>query len=274
MNTIKTHSFLRTTLGKTGIDVHRIGFSATYRPGKKMIYKAVDEGINYFFGYGIDTQMTAVMRDVLRKNREKYVLSTGVYNLIVGYPDIRRTLEKRLRQFGTEYIDVFLFLGVTKEKDFPQAARDELYRLRDEGKVRAIGMSTHDRKFAGTLARQGALDVMMIRYNAAHRGAEQDIFPYLQPHNPGIVSFTATRWRYLTRPPRNWPESEPVPTAGMAYRFVLSNPHVHVCMMAPSNPAQFERNLQEIRKGPLDEEEFTFMQRFGEAVYRRKRWFM
>jgi len=271
---MQTDNFLYTTLGRTGMEIHRVGFSATYRPGKKIIYKALDEGINYFFGYGIDTQMTAVMRDVLKNNREKYVLATGVYNLIVGYPDIRRTLEKRLRQFGTEYIDVFLFLGVTKEKDFPQAARDELYRLRDEGKVRAIGMSTHDRKFAGTLAREGALDVMMVRYNAAHRGAEEEIFPYLQQHNPGIISFTATRWRKLTRRPKKWSKDEVVPTPGMAYRFVLSNPHVHVCMMAPSNPAQFEMNMNEIRKGPLDEEEFTFMKSFGDAVYRRKRWFM
>jgi hypothetical protein len=34
-----------------------------------------------------------------------------------------------------------------------------------EGKVRAIGISTHDRKFAGKLAAEGALDVFLIRYN-------------------------------------------------------------------------------------------------------------
>ena len=218
--------------------------------------------------------MTGVMRDVLKHNREKYVVATGVYNLIIGYPNIQRTLEKRLRQFNTDYIDVFLFLGVTKAKDFPQAARDELYRLKDEGKIRAVGMSTHDRKFAGQLAREGALDVMMVRYNAAHRGAEEDIFPYLERHNPGIISFTATRWRYLLRRPRGWPKDASLPTPGMAYRFVLSNPHVHVCMMAPSNSKQFEMNMKEIRKGPLSEDEFTFMKGFGDAVYRRKRWFM
>ncbi len=270
----QTSSFLETSLGKTGIKVHRVGVSATYRPGRKTIYKAVDEGINYFFGYGIDTQMTGVMRDVLKRDREQFVVATGVYNFIFRYQNIRKTLEKRLRQFGTDYIDVFLFLGVTKEKQFPLSAREELYRLHDEGKVRAVGMSTHDRKFAGTLAQQGALDVMMIRYNAAHRGAEQDIFPYLQSHNPGIVSFTATRWRSLLRGPRKWTENEPLPSSGMAYRFVLSNPHVHVCMMAPSNLKQFEMNLKEIRKGRLDEEEITFMKRFGDEVYKRRKWFM
>ena len=64
------------------------------------------------------------MREVLKSEREKYVVATGVYNLIWGYPNIRRTLEKRLRQWGTEYIDIFLFLGVKKEAEFPLKARE------------------------------------------------------------------------------------------------------------------------------------------------------
>jgi aryl-alcohol dehydrogenase-like predicted oxidoreductase len=251
-----------------------MGLSASYRPGKAAIHWALDQGINYFFGYGFDTQMIHVLRDVLRSNREKYVVATGAYNLILGHPNLRRTLEKRLRQLRTEYIDVFLFLGVLKEQEFSPALREELYRFRDEGKVRCIGLSTHNRKFAGRLAAEGAVDVLMIRYNAAHRGAEQDIFPFLSPHCPGVVSYTATRWTYLLRRPSTWPNDRPVPTAGMCYRFVLSNPNVHVCMTAPSNLRQLEENLQAVRRGPLTAEEIEFMRGFGDAVYNTKKWFM
>jgi hypothetical protein len=52
-----TQSFTHTSLGKSGLKVHRLGLSATYRPGKEAIYKAVDEGINFFFFFGIDNQM-------------------------------------------------------------------------------------------------------------------------------------------------------------------------------------------------------------------------
>jgi aryl-alcohol dehydrogenase-like predicted oxidoreductase len=266
--------FTHTLLGNTGMRVHRLGLSATYRPGKKTIYWALDAGLNYFFFFGLDTQMISVLRDVVKHKRENYVVATGAYNFIWGHSNLRRTLEKRLRQLRTDYIDVFLFLGVTKEKHFTQKVREELYRLREEGKVRAVGISTHNRKFAGKLADQGALDVIMMRYNAAHRGAEQEIFPYVRKHNPGVVSFTATRWRYLTRRPRNWPKDAPIPTAGMSYRFVLSNPHVHVCMTAPSNLKQFEENLEALNQGPLTEQEMEFMKRFGDAVHHRKKWFM
>ena len=267
-------SFTHATLGKTGVAVHRLGLSASYRPGKQTIYKALDEGINYFFAYGFDTQMTGVLRELCRSNRERYVIATGAYNLLVGYPNLRRTLEKRLRQFRTDYLDVFLFLGVTKAKHFPERAREELCRFREEGKVRAIGMSCHDRVFAGQLATEGALDVLMMRYNAAHRGAEQDIFPHLQPHQPGIVSYTAPRWTYLLRRPRSWPKTEPLPTAPLCYRFVLSNPHVDVCMTAPSNIRQFEENLRAVRQGPLDDEEMKFMRNFGDVVHRTAGWFI
>jgi len=265
--------FLHTTLGKTGLAVHRLGLSGCYWPGKQAIYRALDEGLNYFFHYGFDLQMVRVLRDVLKTNREKYVVATGAYNYIWFRQNIRRTLEKRLRQLRTDYIDVFHFLGVMKRREFPEQVLEELRTLRDEGQVRAIAISTHDRKFAGELAARDALDVLMIRYNAAHRGAEQEIFPYLAAHNPGVVSYTATRWRRLLQRPRGWPQAGRVPTAGMCYRFVLSNPHVHVCLNAPSNEKQLLENLAAVRQGPLDEEEMQFMRAFGEAVHQQHRRF-
>jgi predicted aldo/keto reductase-like oxidoreductase len=60
----------------------------------------------------------------------------------------------------------------------------------------------------------------------------------------------------------------------MAYRFVLSNPHVHVCLTAPSNVRQLEEDLAAVRQGPLSEEEMQFMREFGDAVHARKKWFM
>jgi len=266
--------FTQAILGRTGLSVHRLGLSATYRPGKQTIHRAIDAGINLFFGFGLDTQLTSAMREVLRSRRDRFVIATGPYNYLWGYQNIRRTLEKRLRQFGTDYIDLFLFLGVMKEDQFPTAAREEMARLREEGKVRFIGLSCHDRGFLGRLAAEGSTDVLMLRYNAAHRAAEQEIFPYLQPHNPAIVSYTATRWTYLLRRPKHWPADGQVPTAGMAYRFVLSHPSVHAVLTAPRNQREFDENLEAVSQGPLSEEDMVFIKRFGDAVHHTKRWFM
>jgi aryl-alcohol dehydrogenase-like predicted oxidoreductase len=266
--------FQQTILGSTGLKVFPLGFSASYWPGVKTVRAAIDEGVNCFFGFGIDWHLLRVLRAAFKGGREKFVLATGAYNLIIGYPNLRRTLEKRLRQFGTEYIDTFLFLGVMKEKEFPPKALDELVRFKEEGKVKSIGISCHNREFLGKLADEGTLDVLMLRYNAAHRGAERDIFPHLTAHNPGVISYTATRWTELTRRPKNWPKVRPIPDAGMAYRFVLSNPHVHVCLTAPRNEKQLKENLAAVRQGPLNEEEMNLMKQFGDAVYTNRKWFM
>ncbi len=253
--------------------VLRLGFAATYRPGRETIYEAIDEGINYFFCYGFDSQLINALRDMFPRERERFVVATGAYNLMIGHFDIRKTLEKRLRQLGTDYIDVFQFLGVAKPKHLPRRVIEELVRLREEGKVRVIGMSCHDRKFAGQIAAEGTLDMLMVRYNAAHRRAEQEIFPQLEAHHPFLVSYTATRWTRLVRRPRGYPKGERVPDAGLCYRFVLTNRNVDVCLMAPSNLEQFKTNLAAVRQGPLAEDDLTFMRRFGDVVHASYRRF-
>jgi aryl-alcohol dehydrogenase-like predicted oxidoreductase len=84
------------------------------------------------------------------------------------------------------------------------------------------------------------------------------------------VSYTATRWRQLLRRPRRWTEGDRVPTAGECYRFVLSNPHVDVCLCAPSSARHLEDNLREVARGPLGEDDLAFLRRFGDAVHGRR----
>ena len=112
----------------------------------------------------------------------------------------------------------------------------------------------------------------MIRYNGAHRGAEREIFPHVRETRPGVVAYTATRWRSLLRRPRGWPKDGFLPDAGMCYRFVLSNPHVHVCLMAPSNGSQLDADIRSLERGPLSAEERAAMEAFGDAVHDAKRW--
>ena len=64
------------------------------------------------------------------------------------------------------------------------------------------------------LAAEGALDTFMIRYNAAHRGAEQDIFPFLAAHDPGIISYTAKYASAYYGPFREALDSAPRATGG------------------------------------------------------------
>jgi len=266
--------FSTATLGANGKRVLRLGLSATYRPGQKALRRALDAGVNFLFCYGFDRQMVELLREIPSRRRADYIIATGAYNFLWAHQNLRKTLEKRLRALGTDYLDIFLFLGVMKPEQFPERLRDELRALKEDGRVRAVGMSCHDRTFAGRMAAAKELDVLMVRYNAAHPGAEQDVFPHVDDAGPVVVSYTATRWRRLLRRPRGWSREKPVPDAALCYRFVLSHPKVDVCLMAPGTAEELEQDLAALSQGPLSDEEMRFMREFGEAVHRSAGCFM
>lgn len=266
--------FLFTRFGNHPAPVFRLGLSATYRPGERTVHAAAEAGVNCFFYFGFDTQMTAALREIIRGRRERFVLATGGYNWILWRSNLRKTLERRLRQLRTDYIDVFHYLGALKPEHWAPRVAEDLQAVRESGLVRAVSVSTHDFSLARQLAASGAVDALMIRYNAAHRCAETELFPYLNEHGPAVIAFTATCWTRLTRRPKDYPRHQPVPSAGMCYRFVLSHPRVSLCLMAPSNERQLEENLDGVRKGPLDEGERQFMTEFGDLVKRRHKYFL
>lgn len=271
---ISSTSFLAADLGATGRQVYRLGLSASYRPGERAVRLALDSGVDYLFCYAIDTQMTRVVREMNADRREKVVIAAGGYNWVVWHPSLTRSLERTLRRLRTDYIDVFHYFGVLKPSHFGPRLQDELAALGADPRVKAVAISCHDRRFVGELAARGALDVAMIRYNAAHCGAEQDIFPHVGRHRVGVVSYTATRWTALLRRMKGWPADQPVATAGQCYRFVLSNPHVDVVLTAPRNEQQLRENLREVQRGPLADDEMAFMRRLGQHVHDHAGYFM
>ncbi len=92
----------------------------------------------------------------------------------------------------------------------------------------------------------------MIRYNMAHRGAEQEVFPFLpEKDRPGIIGFNATKHKTLLRRPKGWKADKPVPTAGDCYRFVLSNPSVDMVLAGPRSTQQIDEAIEAVEKGPL-----------------------
>jgi aryl-alcohol dehydrogenase-like predicted oxidoreductase len=121
------------------------------------------------------------------------------------------------------------------------------------------------------LAKDEDFDVLHFRYNAAHRGAEKDIFPFLGgDKRPGTVAFTATRWGKLLDP-KKVPPGEKAPTAADCYRFVLSNPAVDVCMSGAKTVEQMRENLTVLDSGLMTEDELARMRRIGDFVYGKPR---
>ena len=258
----------KVTLGRSGLEVGRLGISSSYGANAAVFEEAFDYGCNYFtwgtFVKGDSTEMKRAIRNLVAKgNREKLVISVFTY---AHDPFLTKYfLKRRLKALGIDHIDILL-LGY-----FPKVPSrrilDGAIKLKEQGMVRHIGVSGHNRKMFKDLVNVSEIEVIHLRYNAAHRGAEEEVFPYFDINDrPGIVSFTATRWGKLMNQ-KKMPKGESPLTAADCYRYVLSNPSVDVCMMGIKNSDQLRENMAIIEMGKLDKEELKRIEHVGKYVY-------
>jgi aryl-alcohol dehydrogenase-like predicted oxidoreductase len=249
-------------LGRTGLKVGRMGVSAGYGVPTAAVERAYEHGVNYLYWGSRRTDAFAQAVRNLKPKRESFILVVQSYSRVAGL--LSWSLERALRKLTLDYADVLL-LGLWN-KPVSAAILDAARTAQERGLVRHLAQSTHQRSLVPTLAAGADYGVLHFRYNAAHPGAELDIFPHLPAANrPGLVAFTATSWRQLLKG-RKLQAGERVPTAADCYRFVLSRPEVDVCMSGPSNAAQVDSVIEALDRGALAPEELEWMRRVGLAV--------
>jgi aryl-alcohol dehydrogenase-like predicted oxidoreductase len=259
-------------LGRTGLKVGRLGIASGYQAPAAAIEEAFERGSNYFtWGTvikGYASGMREAMKNIVAKGRrDRLVLACFTYAHNNFFTD--RLLRRGLKSVGLDHADV-LILGYFS-RQVPRRLIDEALRMKEMGLVRFIGISGHNRKLLGRLAQEGEFDVLHLRYNAAHPGAEQDIFPFLKgERRPGAVAFTATRWGQLLKAKKMPPGEKPL-TAAECYRFVLSNPAVDVCMTGAKTIEEMRENLAVLGAGPLTPDELARVRRIGDYVRGPKR---
>lgn len=254
----------KTILGRSGLRVSRIGIGSSYGIGSAELEEAFERGINYFYWGTLRTSaMAEAVHHLAPRHRDQLVVAIQSY---VPWPWVlRRSVERALKGLKLDYADI-LILGKKDEQPSP-AFFDEARRLKDAGKIRFLVISAHRRPAFQQHITNPLCDIIMTRYNAAHVGAETDVFPYLPEENrPGVIAYTATRWGTLLQST----PGEKAPTASDCYRFVLRNPNVDMCLSGPANRAQLEDAFLALSAPPMTDEESEWMRRVGKIVYPQK----
>ncbi len=253
----------KVALGRTGLQVSRIGVGSSYGVSSRACLAGFDAGINYFFWGSVRTRsMAFAIREIAARQRDDLVVVLESYTR--GRRTLRWSVDRGLKTLGLEYADVLL-LGWHDR--VPRARLlEEAERLREAGKYRFLALSSHQRPLLRRFIEEDHYDIYHLRYNAAHPGAETDLFPYLPDPRPGIVSFTNTRWGTLLKQ-KNMPEGETAPTAADCYRFVLTDPHVDVAITGPKNDREMEMAASVLSTGPMDSDQLARMRRIGAHVH-------
>ena len=258
-------AFERINLGKTGLKTSRLAIGVGYHPSAKALAWAVENGINYIFWGSIKFRVVPKALKLLGKNRDKAIIAVPCYGhkFVPLNAWINLTANRALRSLKRDYLDIFQLAYITKKPT--DSTMEALLKLKEKGKVKHLGITTHNRKLAAELFKDPNMEFFNIRYNAANRGAEKEIFPYVD--NQVIVNFNSTRWGRLLKQPKGWPDDKPVAKAIDCYRFVLSRPEVSVCMMGISNIEQLKENAKALELGPMSKDELDWMKKFGSEVY-------
>jgi aryl-alcohol dehydrogenase-like predicted oxidoreductase len=262
--------------GKTGLHVTplALGAGSVRAAGPRGLKLTPDDVERAFYEHGINTflfhwtlmpALAEGLRRLIRAGHRDALVLLAEMGIPTG-GSVRRGWERHVHALGVDTIDIYLLGWVQGRWYLTGRTWPAMERLKEEGKVRAIGFSSHNRRLAAHLAREFSVDTLMIRYNAAHRGAEREVFWALADRKPAIISYTATRWGMLLQPvPRaGYPEGLP---AGDCYRFALSHPAVDTVLCAARTPVELDEDVAAALEGPLGATRLEEVRRFGDAVH-------
>jgi aryl-alcohol dehydrogenase-like predicted oxidoreductase len=227
--------------------------------------QAFERGVNYFYHGSLRRKgmQQAVREIVANRQRDRLVLVLQSYARWGAL--LERNFVRGLKQLNLDYADVLL-LGMYDR--WPSGALlDRLERMREKGLFRQLAISSHNRPRFVEYASDPRFSILHIRYNAAHPGAERDVFPNLAGEpRPGTVAYTATCWGRLLDPKR-MPKGEAPMRPRDCYRFVLTNGDFNVCMTGPRNADEMREALLALEEGPCSADELERFRRIGQHVH-------
>ncbi len=208
---------MRTTvLGRSGIEVSRVAYGGGPLGGGMghfdeqtcvaSVRRARDVGINLFDTgrvYGRSEELLGrALADHLRTDRDEIVISTkgGVRASGSAHPGdsgvtrdssaraLRADLETSLATLGVDYIDVYQVHWPDPLVPLPETAAI-LQALRDEGKIRHIGVSNFTAEQMAAFEQGAPIETLQPGYSMLHRDPERDELRYAGAHGVGTLVY-------------------------------------------------------------------------------------
>ncbi|WP_010529543.1 aldo/keto reductase [Lentibacillus jeotgali] len=199
-------------LGKSGLYVNPVGLGTNAvgghnlfpdtdeEAGKELVRTAINNGVDfldtaYLYGPGRSEELVG---EVVKESgkRSDLVLATKVSPVFKddGMVNdnspafLKQEVENSLQRLQTDYIDL-MYIHYPDEKTPEAEAVGALKELRDEGKIRAIGLSNFTPDQLKAADKDGYVDVYQGEYNLLNREAENTIFPYTTEQNISFIPY-------------------------------------------------------------------------------------
>jgi aryl-alcohol dehydrogenase-like predicted oxidoreductase len=207
-------------LGKSGIPVTEIGMGLWAAGGDQWgatddqeifdaIDFALDSGVTFFdtadvYGGGHSEEL---LGQSMQGRRDRFIVATKIgwrdFDGEAGqsaYTTVEKLIagvESNLRRLQTEYIDL-IQSHINFHEPTLEIFLEGFQRLQRDGKVRAYGVSTSDFDYLKAFNADGGCAALQIDYSILHRMPENDILPYCQEQNIGVIVRGALAMGILT----------------------------------------------------------------------------
>lgn len=189
--------------GPLGLGTNKIGGHNLFKglddaTGVKTVKAALDHGISMLdtaFMYGLGNSEYLIGQAIAGYDRHQIVIATKA----AQDPDqelkpnnrpafLTAQVDNALQRLGTDYIDIFYIHF--PDQDTPKAeAVGALQKLKEAGKIRAIGVSNFSLEQLKEANQDGYVDIVEDAYNLIDRQAEAHLMPYLQAQGISFVPY-------------------------------------------------------------------------------------
>lgn len=197
-------------LGSTDIQVSEITFGCWELGGGqwdkqsdevniRAIQKAFELGIHTFDtaeGYG-QGHSEEIVGQALEGKRKDCVIASKVSRSHLNPAELRASAETSLKKLRVDYMDIYYIHWPNDEIPIADTM-SELNKLKEEGLIRAIGVSNFSIDQLKEAMKYGRIDVIQPEYSLLHRGIEPEIVPYCEEHSIGIMSYSSIAKGILT----------------------------------------------------------------------------
>ncbi|WP_304056770.1 aldo/keto reductase [Levilactobacillus namurensis] len=204
-----SHEFV--TIGKSDVQATALGLGTNAVGGYNLFpnlkdddgLKLVQTGLNHgitlldtAYVYGLGHSEELVGQAMHEFDRHSFALATkGAQDFSSGEQVINNTpefltaqVEASLKRLNTDYLDIYYIHF--PDKDTPKAeAVGALQRLREQGKIRAIGVSNFSLDQIKEANTDGYVDVVEDEFSLLHQDHAVDMMPYLKDHHISFVPY-------------------------------------------------------------------------------------
>lgn len=284
-------------LGKTGMRVSLLGFGSHLsvenreNPVRRdrQVQEAIEMGINLFdvYDHGGYKQFNPMAKSLAGK-RDRVLIS-----LVAVEKDVRAEIEGALRTFNTDHIDLYRI--VYKDGDDHNKGEEELdilFRMKEEGKIRAVGVVAHNEQGLVDAAKNKPIDYVMMPINFHHNKAwmddapdgYSDLFPICREKGIGVLGIKPMGGDPLVAYAQHIgmlsPDYRGISYPKAALRYLWQNPDVSSCLPSINSVGELWEDLETVWKPEFTKDDRNVLKKlskkadktFGEYLPDHYKW--